>query len=66
MLERKLTDRKGRFEGSSASLAPQVSRAIPPDTPRKGYRAWLFGAYTFLVVWGTAYLVLLFTDRLPH
>lgn len=28
-------------------------------------RALLFGAYTFLFVWGMAYLVLFFTDRLP-
>ncbi len=43
--------------------------ALGPDraggTKRKGSRAWLFGAYTFLVVWGAAYLVLLFTNRLP-
>ena len=65
MLERNLSNEKGRFDGSGASLAPQVSVAIPPAAPRKGHKAWLFGAYTFLVVWGMAYLVLLFTDRLP-
>ncbi len=26
---------------------------------------WLFGAYTFLVAWSAAFLVLFFTDRLP-
>jgi hypothetical protein len=32
---------------------------------RTASRAWLVGAYAFLVVWGVAYLVLYFTDRLP-
>ena len=32
---------------------------------RRGSKAWLFGAYTFLFVWGMAFLVLYFTDRLP-
>jgi hypothetical protein len=35
------------------------------EKTRKGSKAWLFGAYTFLVVWGVAYLVLFFTGRLP-
>lgn len=35
------------------------------ETKRRGSRAWLFGAYTFLFIWGMAYLVLYFTDRLP-
>jgi hypothetical protein len=42
---------------------------LPNETetePRqRGQRALLFGAYTFLLVWGMAYLVLYFTDRLP-
>ncbi len=32
---------------------------------RRGSRMWLFGAYTFLVVWSAAFLVLFFTNRLP-
>ena len=28
-------------------------------------RVWLVGAYTLLVAWGLAFLVLFFTDRLP-
>lgn len=35
------------------------------STKRRGSKAWLFGAYTFLFVWGMAFLVLYFTDRLP-
>ncbi len=32
---------------------------------RRASKAWLFGAYTLLTLWGMAYLVLFFTDRLP-
>lgn len=32
---------------------------------RRSSRMWLFGAYTFLVVWSAAFLVLFFTNRLP-
>jgi hypothetical protein len=55
--------------------APQDGRAAtagslePTDAPLgRGWtrsRGWLFGAYTFLFVWGLAFLVLFFTDRLP-
>ncbi len=35
------------------------------EPSQRGQRALLFGAYTFLLIWGMAYLVLFFTDRLP-
>jgi hypothetical protein len=35
------------------------------DKKLKDSRAWLLGAYTFLLVWGLAFLVLFFTNRLP-
>lgn len=42
-----------RHSTEIAGAAPRVSRA------------WLVGAYAFLTLWGAAYLVLFFTDRLP-
>lgn len=42
-----------------------TSRRVESAESRSGSRAWLFGAYTFLVLWGMAFLVLYFTDRLP-
>lgn len=38
--------------------------AVEPVNPR-GAKAWLLGAYTLLTLWGVAYLLLYFTDRLP-
>ncbi len=35
------------------------------QVPRRASKAWVFGAYTLLALWGMAYLVLFFTDRLP-
>jgi hypothetical protein len=52
-------------ENAEPGLAHQVGRAATIDGKRRGSKAWLFGAYTFLVLWGMAYLVLFFTDRLP-
>ncbi len=46
-------------------LALQGHSPAPAKRQRKGAKALLFGAYTFLIVWGMAYLVLFFTDRLP-
>ena len=43
----------------------KLSNETAVGAKRRGSRVWLFGAYTFLVVWGMAYLVLYFTDRLP-
>ncbi len=45
---------------------PSASEAeAAVDAAGKGSKAWIFGAYTFLFLWGLAYLVLFFTDRLP-
>jgi hypothetical protein len=52
-------------ENARSGLAHQGGGAVPIEGERKGSKAWLFGAYTFLIVWGMAYLVLFFTDRLP-
>lgn len=52
-------------ENAEPGLAHQVGRAVAIEGKRRGSKAWLFGAYTFLVLWGMAYLVLFFTDRLP-
>jgi hypothetical protein len=46
-------------------LSHQGDRVAAIDGRRRGSKAWLYGAYTFLVLWGMAYLVLFFTDRLP-
>lgn len=43
----------------------RVTRAVAMSQPRKGRKGWIFGAYTFLLLWGVAYLVLFFTNRLP-
>jgi hypothetical protein len=63
-LESKLTNKTVEANAGSG-LAHQGGRAVPIEGERKGSRAWLYGAYTFLIVWGMAYLVLFFTDRLP-
>ncbi len=44
---------------------PKAEGVAAIGTERKGSKAWLWGAYTFLILWGMAYLVLFFTDRLP-
>ncbi|MEE9155104.1 MAG: hypothetical protein V3U38_00545 [Gemmatimonadota bacterium] len=43
----------------------QEGPAAVESTSMRGSRVWLLGAYTFLTLWGMAYLVLFFTDRLP-
>ncbi len=50
-------------EPSGSELARQAEVAAAEDG--RGSRAWLWGAYTFLFLWGMTYLVLFFTDRLP-
>jgi hypothetical protein len=52
-------------EKAGPGLARQGGRVTAIEGKRRGSKAWLFGAYTFLVLWGMAYLVLFFTDRLP-
>ena len=54
-----------REELASGGLARVESRATVVEEKPRGRKAWLFGAYTFLFLWGLAYLVLLFTNRLP-
>ena len=64
MIEGNLAN-KSTQDSTGTDLAPQASGAVAVDGKRRGARAMLFGAYTFLVLWGMAYLVLFFTDRLP-
>lgn len=45
--------------------APSLGARTEGEESRGG-RAWLFGAYALLIVWGAAYLALFFTDHLPH
>ncbi len=52
-------------ENADSGVAHQGGRVAAIEGKRRGSRAWLFGAYTFLILWGMAYLVLFFTDRLP-
>jgi hypothetical protein len=52
-------------EDAGSGLAHQGGRVVAIEGKRRGSKAWLFGAYTFLILWGMAYLVLFFTDRLP-
>ncbi len=59
IIKRKLVNQPNRRQDSSSQ------KAVAVEKPRRGRVAWLFGAYTFLIVWGMAVLVLLFTDRLP-
>jgi len=54
-----------REEFASGGRARVESRATVVEGKPRGRKAWLFGAYTFLFLWGLAYLVLLFTNRLP-
>ena len=54
-----------REELATGGLARVESRATVVEEKPRGRKAWLFGAYTFLLLWGLAYLVLLFTNRLP-
>ena len=54
-----------REEIASGGLARVESRTTVVEDKPRGRKAWLFGAYTFLILWGLAYLVLLFTNRLP-
>lgn len=49
----------------SGGLARVESRATTIEEKPRGRKGWLFGAYTFLLLWGLAFLVLLFTNRLP-
>jgi hypothetical protein len=52
-------------ESAGSRLAAGAGEVATVEEKRKGSKAWLFGAYTFLILWGMAYLVLFFTDRLP-
>lgn len=36
-----------------------------PETGTPTSRKWIFGAYALLFLWGAAYLLLFFADRLP-
>jgi len=65
MIERRLSNQKKSKDSKSPDRAPHDVTAVALAEPRKGKKAWLFGAYTFLFVWGVAYLVLFFTNRLP-
>jgi len=64
-----MQERKPINETPSPEARPgpvrQGSRAPAIEGKRGGAKAWLLGAYTFLILWGMAYLVLFFTDRLP-
>lgn len=42
-----------------------VTSQVEVSEAQSGSRAWLLGAYTFLILWGTTFLALYFTDRLP-
>jgi hypothetical protein len=59
--KRKMPNRKLEQHNSP----DRTTRAVAVSQARKGRRGWLFGAYTFLLLWGVAYLVLFFTNRLP-
>ncbi len=52
-------------EHDTASHFPSVNDGRGVRTGRRGSRIWLFGAYTFLLAWSAAFLVLFFTNRLP-
>jgi hypothetical protein len=51
--------------GLNSGLAQVEGQAAAVEEKPRGRKGWLFGAYTFLLLWGLAYLVLLFTNRLP-
>jgi len=53
--DRKVSDIHSDDDGAPAQVASAGAAS----------RAWLLGAYTFLLLWGTTFLVLYFTDRLP-
>lgn len=64
----------GRYRNHRALIVAMHQSKLTDETTEHGAdsgparrvsKAWLFGAYTFLVLWGMAYLVLFFTDRLP-
>lgn len=50
---------------ASSGLARVESQATAVEEKPRGRKGWLLGAYTFLLLWGLAFLVLLFTNRLP-
>jgi hypothetical protein len=52
-------------DANTADLAPVEGKPAGIEARAKGSRALLVAAYTFLILWGVAYLVLFFTDRLP-
>lgn len=64
MRDSKLINRK-MGDDAGSDLARQTGSAATMEEKRRGSKAWLFSAYTFLILWGMAYLVLFFTDRLP-
>lgn len=65
MLERKIADRIAREEAKTLELTGVEAGSAGVPGKRGRSRVWLLGAYTFLIAWGVAYLVLYFTDRLP-
>ncbi len=58
--ETETNTRDTRSGSASSDLQPEGA-----EHRGSGGRKWVFGAYTLLLVWGVAYLVLFFTDRLP-
>ncbi|UCF18275.1 MAG: hypothetical protein JSU87_09940 [Gemmatimonadota bacterium] len=57
---------KSRIEAETGTRLVARAAAAATTAERRGsHKVWLFGAYTLLLVWGVAYLVLLFTDKLP-
>ncbi|MGD8869614.1 MAG: hypothetical protein PVI01_18490 [Gemmatimonadales bacterium] len=63
MKKSRITNQVG--DGIASGLARVESQATTIEEKPRGRKGWLFGAYTFLLLWGLAYLVLLFTNRLP-
>lgn len=65
MTESKSANQKTFGTRKARETASADSRVAVVENTRRGSKAWLFGAYTFLLLWGVAYLVLFFTNRLP-
>ncbi|KPK83254.1 MAG: hypothetical protein AMS25_00545 [Gemmatimonas sp. SM23_52] len=65
MLERRITNQIMLEDANTPDLAPVEGKPAGIEARSRGSRALLLGAYTFLILWGVAYLVLFFTDRLP-
>lgn len=66
MTDRNLTNRTSVADDDGGpAKTPSEAGAQMFEAEGSSARAWLYGAYTFLILWGMAYLVLFFTDRLP-